>query len=165
MSEKVVVADSGLLIALAIIDHLSLLSQLFSQVILPEEVFKECTVKPEMTGAMKIATAVKRGDFAVVPVTASDQLNSLSRVLDDGEAAAITLAEEHQSLLLIDERKGRKVASAKGLRIIGTGAILVQAKRKGMISEVQPLLDTLQHHGYRLSLPLYRRLIELAGER
>jgi hypothetical protein len=66
--------------------------------------------------------------------------------------------------LLIDERKGRKIALARKVEIIGTGAILIHAKHKGVISEVRPLLDALQDQGYRLSQQLYDRLLELANE-
>lgn len=162
--EQVIVADSGPLIALAILDQLPLLNQLFTEVLLPEEVFKECTVKPESSGAKEITLATESGRLTVVAVSDDTNILSLSRILDPGEAAAITLAEAKQSILLIDERKGRKIALARGLEIIGTGAILIHAKRKGVIPEVRPSLDALQDQGYRLSQQLYVRLLELANE-
>lgn len=163
-TEQVVVADSGPLIALTILDQLSVLDHLFATVFLPEEVFNECIVKPESIGAKEIALAVDAGIFTVVDPPDNSTFLSLSRILDPGEAAAITLAEEKKSVLLIDERKGRKIALAREVEIIGTGAILIHAKRKGVISEVRPSLDALQGQGYRLSQQLYKRLLELANE-
>ncbi|MBT4328416.1 MAG: DUF3368 domain-containing protein [Gammaproteobacteria bacterium] len=163
-TEKVVVADSGPLIALTILDQLSLLSHLFTEAFLPEAVFNECTVKPESVGAKEIALAVDAGVLTVVDLPDNNKVLSLSRILDPGEAAAITLAEAKKSVLLIDERKGRKIALARKVEIIGTGAILIHAKHKGVISEVRPLLDALQDQGYRLSQQLYDRLLELANE-
>jgi len=92
-TEKVVVADSGPLIALTILDQLSLLSHLFTEAFLPEAVFNECTVKPESVGAKEIALAVDAGVLTVVDLPDNNKVLSLSRILDPGEAAAITLAE------------------------------------------------------------------------
>jgi predicted nucleic acid-binding protein len=53
-------------------------------------------------------------------------------LLDVGEAAVIGLAlEEKATIVLIDERKARKVArDIYGLQPIGTTRILVEAKKK-----------------------------------
>ena len=47
--------------------------------------------------------------------------------MDDGESEAIILADELQSdVLIIDERRGRKVAQNLGLTITSTVGILVR---------------------------------------
>ncbi len=55
-----------------------------------------------------------------------------SNELDIGEASAIALAVENQAdLVLIDERRGRLVATRLNLRYTGILGILVEAKSQG----------------------------------
>jgi predicted nucleic acid-binding protein len=54
--------------------------------------------------------------------------------LDAGETAAIALAEEVQAgRLIIDEYRGRKVATERGLRVVGTVGVLELAAEMGFI--------------------------------
>lgn len=58
--------------------------------------------------------------------------------LDDGETSVIALAESlHADLLLMDERKGVKVARSKGFRVTGTLGILEIAAQEGLVDFVQ----------------------------
>ena len=45
--------------------------------------------------------------------------------------------------LVIDERRGRAEADRLGLRITGLLGVLVEAKRKGFILAVKPMLNDL----------------------
>ena len=93
-------------------------------------------------------------------------MSPLDLLVDAGEAEAICLAiEQHARLLIIDDKKGRKAAKKHGIRIIGTGGILVVAKKKGLLVKVSPILEDLAGVGYRLSPMLCHRILELAGER
>lgn len=74
--------------------------------------------------------------------------------MDDGESEAIILADELQSdVLIIDERRGRKVAQNLGITITGMVGILVQAHSENMISEeeVKICFEHLKNSGIRLS--------------
>jgi predicted nucleic acid-binding protein len=58
--------------------------------------------------------------------------------LGEGEAAVIALAELlHADLLLMDERKGVKVARSKGLRVTGTLGLLDMAAQAGLADFAQ----------------------------
>ena len=91
----------------------------------------------------------------------------MSNELDIGEAEAIALAVEIQAdQVLIDERRGRLVATRLNLRCIGILGILVEAKIQGLIAEVQPLLDALVNEaGFWVAEPLYNSILRLVGEK
>jgi predicted nucleic acid-binding protein len=72
--------------------------------------------------------------------------------LDPGEASAITLVWQNRptSLLILDEKRGRKVASALGLKITGTAGLLMEAAATDLIDFEDALLRLSQVE-FRLS--------------
>lgn len=67
-------------------------------------------------------------------------VNNIPSELDDGEREAIALAlETGEQRILLDEREARQVAENLGLQAIGTLGILLLAKNRGVITQVQPL--------------------------
>ena len=70
-----------------------------------------------------------------------------------------------QAVLLIDERKARRLAEhLYGLRIVGTRGLLLRAKTAGLIPAVQPALASMRAHGYYLSDRLVEAICRAAGE-
>ena len=129
------VSNIGPLIALSAIDALDLLPRLYGRVVIPEEVRKELSAAPH--GIMRFPFSETTEWLEVQKLSAPvDPL--LATVLDTGEAAVIQLAIHLPAeAVLIDERKGRKVArSVYQLKVIGTVRVLVDAKQKGLLSSV-----------------------------
>jgi len=95
----------------------------------------------------------------------ADQLQQ-ERGLDAAEANAIALALELQADdLLIDERLGRQESVRLGLSIIGILGILLIAKQRSLIPQVQPVMDALINQaGFRVSPQLYQRVLALSQE-
>jgi hypothetical protein len=82
-----------------------------------------------------------------------------------GEAEAITLAREtHDCLLIIDEKKGRKVAEDLQITIVGLLGVLLEAKEEQLITELKPLLQQLKTIGFHISSRLVTLLLKEAGE-
>ncbi|GAB4024023.1 DUF3368 domain-containing protein [Spirosoma koreense] len=89
----------------------------------------------------------------------------LEATLDKGEASAIALAlEQDECLLIIDEQKGRKLARQLGLTITGTLGVLAQARLKGYIPALKPLLDKIKQTDFRISEQLILEIIKQVGE-
>lgn len=100
------------------------------------------------------------------PVRDRRLAEALAVDVDLGEAEAIALAlEAGADLLLMDDRRGRAVATRLGQPVVGVLGILVEAKRRGRLSSVKPVVDALvSGSGFRVSARLYARVLEEAGE-
>lgn len=79
-------------------------------------------------------------------------------VLDPGEASAISLAWQHRPdcRLIIDEKRGRAVAAALGLRHMGVLAIVIAAARRGELN-FDTAIQRLQAVGFHMSLDLIKQ--------
>ena len=79
--------------------------------------------------------------------------------MDAGEASAITLAWQNRdsSLLILDEKRGRKVASALGLQITGTAGLLTDAAAAGLI-DFEDVFLRLSRTEFRLSPQIVKGL-------
>lgn len=158
---QLIVSDTGPLVALSRARRLSLLEALFETVIIPRVVLDELKIDEYRPGIEDLSLATARNSW----LKAEDQ-GELTPFggLGAGECAAIVLAERHQCPLLVDERKGRAVARKRGVDIIGTGRVLLEAKDHQLIPSVSTVLRELRKQGYRLSDRLCQRLAEHANE-
>lgn len=160
----IIVSDTSPINNLAAINHLHLLHQLYGMVFIPEAVYRELA-DPNLP----VAGATEVQTFGWIQTrTISDRtlVEALSNELDIGEAEAIALAVEMQAdQVLIDERRGRLVASRLNLRYTGILGVLVEAKSQGLIAEVKPLLDALiSEAGFWVAEPLYNSVLQLVNE-
>lgn len=155
----IVVSDAGPLIALGRLDLIALLSALFAEVQVPEAVIRECLARPDNPDALRIRQALDQGRLVACP----NPLQTLAG-LDAGESAAIVHAKTIGAAVLLDERAGRQRAQAMGLMVIGTLAVLVRARQRGLIGPIAPLIATLRASGQRLSQPVVLRALAAVGE-
>jgi len=152
-----IVSNSSPLIALAKIGMLDVLSG----VVIPKAVFDEIT-KPEKEYVKEL---YEWGKDKIIEVKNRKAVEYLELMIDGGEAETIVLAEElNADAVLIDDLKARKIATLRGLNIIGTIGVLLNAKERGFISEVKPLLEELIKKKIRISKELYNHALELAHE-
>jgi predicted nucleic acid-binding protein len=144
------VVDTGPLIALSKTGHLDLLPRLFEEVIIPAAVLGEIARPGETRPGSEVQNrtwVVRRG----VSTSARVQLQKSSDIAA-GEAEAILIGAEApgSTVLLMDERRARRVAAERGLHTLRTGAFLVAAVRRGLLQpdDVRHALEVLQRERY-----------------
>ncbi|MFK7933199.1 MAG: DUF3368 domain-containing protein [Saprospiraceae bacterium] len=159
----VVICDTGPLSGLIQIGRLSLLKDLFQEIILPESVFLEVE-KLEQFGIS--IDEIRAAEWIRIETPRPSVLHKeLAGKLDIGEIDAIVLAiQEQADRLLIDERAGRKVAEEYGIGIIGTVGCLRDAKKAKLITNVKTELDKLIETGHWISPKLYNIVLKQANE-
>jgi predicted nucleic acid-binding protein len=64
----------------------------------------------------------------------------------------------------MDERRGRRRAIQSGLTVTGTLGILVEAKRRGKIGSLRPLLEKLRLLPFHMSDELFDETVNKVGE-
>lgn len=163
MERDVVVSNTTPLIALAWIEQLDLLPTLFGVVYIPQAVHRELHRNPDKIGSAELMAA---SWLRVQGVENTLAVEMLADELDTGESEAIVLAHEVKAgLLLMDERRGRRRAAAGGMAIVGTLGILIEARKRGLVGPLQPLLDRLRELPFRMSETLYHDVLRQVGER
>lgn len=161
MREEIIVADSSPLVGLARIGQLGMLPRLARRVVVPAHVWEEVTWSRTAPGAEEI---LAQSWFEILSGD-KERTERLFNIVDRGEAEAIALAEGlPDALLLIDERKGRRVAESLGLRKVGTLGLLVMAKEAGLIERIRPLIEELSASNIYIRKELAEAILARMGE-
>lgn len=148
---KTIIADTSCLIIYDKINRLEILQHTFVELIVTDEVAEEFGELPDWIAVRQIAN--------------KNQYLELAKNLGKGEASSITLALEFEgSLLIIDERKGRKVAEELKIEIIGSLGVLIKAKEKRVIKSVKEILDLIDKTNFRISESIKEKILKKAGE-
>lgn len=156
-----VICNTGPLIALSRASLGSLLPQLFPKVMTTREVLDELTARDAGDGDAVRATLT---GIEIITVTRPDAL--LTTELDIGEASVIQAAQDlNWKSVLIDERRARRIAAdVYGLEVRGTCAVLIQAKQRGLLSQVRPAIEKMMDEGYFIGPRLLAECLKRAGE-
>ncbi len=148
---KAIIADTSCLIIYDKIYRLEILQHTFADLMVTDEVAEEFGELPDWITVQQIAN--------------KDQYLELAKDLGKGEASSITLALEfNDSLLIIDERKGRKVAEEMKIEIIGSLGVLIKAKEKGVIKSVKEILNLIDKTNFRISESIKEKVLKKASE-
>lgn len=160
----IVVSDTSPILNLARIGRLVFLPLLYHRVLIPVAVYEELIIsKPDLPPPIDIAS------LPWLDVAAAEnhkRVYELREQLDPGEAEAIVLALERRAdLLLVDERRARKTATAAGLAVTGLLGVVATAKQAGLIVQVKPVLDDLiQVARFWIGSDLYQQVLSELGE-
>jgi len=149
-----VVSDTGPLNYLLLIEAIDLVPALYGPLLVPDVVAADLR-HPGAPAAVR-SWISRPPAWASLERTAGP-LNIPG--LDPGEEATLSLAQErHIALLLMDERKGRQAATARGLRVTGTLGVVEAAAARGLIS-LPDALRRLQQTSFRATPALYEALL------
>ena len=147
-------------IALASIDQLQLLPQLFGHICVAQSVIEECA-----EGGRILVPHLQSLSW-VIPI-ADESTSNLPVLfdLDRGEKQTLLLASKHpDSTVIIDERIGRNVAEYMGLKVTGTLGVLAKAKTSGLIPSFYAAAQGMREQGIHYSDGLIDRLAQHLGE-
>ena len=153
-----VVSDTSPLRALDHLNLLPILPRLFGAVWLPPAVHEELVLA---------GVTLPNEPWLRVESPANGSLvQRLRTTLDPGEAEAIALAIEiNAAIVLMDERRGRAMATSLGLQSRGVVGILIEAKAAGIIPRVASSIESLRGGlNFHLSDRIVAEALELAGE-
>jgi len=131
--DNIIISDTSCLIALTQINQLDLLKDLYGTVVITPEIASEFKNKKTLPDWIKIKNAEN-----------TELVKTINQHLDIGESTAIALANETKnSLLIIDDDKGRKYALSMGLLITGTIGVLRQAYDRGFVESPEKALGLI----------------------
>jgi len=158
-----IICDASSLINLALVNRLGLLKLMFGKVLIPQGVYDEVVIQ----GSGKIgANQVKASTFIQVvqplnPRHIEHYTNGLSRA----DAQVIVLAkEQHADLIITRDKRLLKRTKQEGLIAITTTELFIEAKHKGFIKKVRPLLDQMKNKGVLIRQATYKETLRQAGE-
>lgn len=147
--QHLLIADAGPLIALARIQQLVLLRQLFRTVTITAVVAGElgcglpAAEQAQLPGTAALLEALEAGWIVISDFEASAADQPLNPGVDAGEASAIGLA----------------------LRLQAAGEqVLLLAKEQQLIAACAPLLSAMREHGYYLSDDLLQAVLDQVAE-
>ncbi|MCY7411331.1 MAG: DUF3368 domain-containing protein [Chitinophagales bacterium] len=142
---------------------MELLQKVFIEITIPPAVHKEIIAISNLGYDVKSYS----GSPWIKIVKPKNELgvSELLHTVDIGEAQAITLAKELDAeYLLLDERLGTYEANKRSLKTVGLLGVIVIAKQKNIISEVNPILNRLRQKGFWMSQNLINKILISVNE-
>lgn len=156
-----VVSNTTPLISLLKVDKLEILRNLYKELFIPYEVYREIQAGKNKEYYVDLT---KIEWIRIIKIQNEKSL-SFFLDLDKGEAEAIVLANEMDAdLIILDETLGRFHAKHIGLKVTGTIGILLKAKENGIIDKIKPILDEFIEKGIWLSEKLIQQTLTKASE-
>lgn len=149
---KILIPDTSCLILLHKIDELPLLKRLAGEVIVTPTVEKE--FKGNLTGWFELAEPDNNTYHTI-----------LQEGIDKGEASVIALSLKlAESVVVVDDLKGRTVAGKIGITYTGTFGLILKARQLGIIDNVRPILNKIQATNFRFDPSILKVVLKYSGD-
>lgn len=156
----IAVSNTSPLKYLTLIERVGVLPSLFNPVHVPQSVAREL--------AHELAPQAVRSWIASPPhwLRIQDPIApDLTVALDAGERDAISLAIElGADVVLIDDGAARRIATSRGLRVVGTLGLLELADLQGL-ADLPADIQALQRTSYRIHANVVQSLLEAHSRR
>ena len=144
--QTLIISDTACLILFDKIGKLNVLKDLFQTVTITSKIAEE--FKKETPNWIIIQDPKNTSNF-----------NAFLEILDPGEASAIALSKEiDDCLLILDDLKARQLADELNLKYTGSIGILILAKRKGLIADIDVVITKIQATNFRISNVIINKL-------
>ncbi|MBD1916123.1 MULTISPECIES: DUF3368 domain-containing protein [Cyanophyceae] len=155
-----VVVNASPLIVLFKSGQADLLPNLFRKVLVPQAVWQEVTIPQD-----DVASRQLPGSAWALPTEVLISPEIAAWDLGAGESAVLSYGFQNPSYrAIVDDAAARRCARSLGIAVLGTGGIIVLAKRRGLIDSVDNRLKRLQDAGLWLSESVVAMLKQQAGE-
>lgn len=155
-----VICNTTPFIALASVDQVQLLKDVYNSVLVPAAVIDEL----RQGGPIPVPDIQAYEWVKAVP-NIEDISNRLLFQLDFGERQVVIRAlRDEADLVLIDDRLARNIAEYLGLKVKGTLGVLVEAKRRGLIESFKSLSLRMRKEGIYYSQRLIEEIARELGE-
>jgi predicted nucleic acid-binding protein len=158
--EKVVV-NSSPLIVLFRSGQAELLPQLFKSIIVPDQVYQEIVVEGPLDEVKRMLPNVSWYSRMEVKIS----LKVAAWNLGAGESSVFSFASQKPEYrAVVDDLAARRCARVLGIKTLGTGGLLVVAKKRGLIQSVRKRIERLRESGLYMSDSVVELLAFKAGE-
>lgn len=141
----IVIADASPLIALARVNGIVWLQDLFGEVVVTTVELREVLTGRFPESEAPIETALAAGWLKSVAVEMADPVLP---DLDEGEAASIRLA----------------LAQSFGIRLAGTAAVIGMARQRGLIPSAKAVFAQLHASDFRIAPAVIHAVLDRCGE-
>lgn len=158
-----VVVNTTPLIALSHVGQLDILRKLYGEIIIPEAVYRELSVKMESTCKKAVDSSLS---WIRVEKIQNQMAKSMYKTqLHDGEVEVMILSLElGADVVIIDDANAKKHAKYLKLPVTGTLGILIKAKQEGYVYELKPILYQMVKNGIYISPKLIEVCLRQVGE-
>jgi len=151
---KMVVADTGALISLAIAGQIDIIEKALGTLILAGAVLEELRTYDNPLFDKALVPELERH------VKVIKSKNHLSFIMDYGESESVILYDElGADFLLIDDNKARTIAESLGVNCIGSIGLLVKAKQMNLIQGLRPIFEIWYNNQRYFSKGLLNRIL------
>ena len=156
-----IVSNTTPLISLMKISQIEILKKIYSEIVIPEAVYKEI----EAGKHKEFYRDLSKIDWIKIQSIKDKHSIDYFLDLDVGEAEAIILATEiGADLIIMDEKLGRLHAKKAGIKVTGTIGVLIKAKEMGLIPKLRPLLLQLTKKNIWISDVLISQVCKTVDE-
>ena len=154
-----VIANTTPLIALANIDQLELLHELYGTITVLQAVIDEIICEPTKH-------RVRSAEWIKVEAIQDPSQKDIFRArLHAGEVEVMILArEQNADLVIMNDNAAKKTAKFLGLNVTGTLGILLKAKKEGYLEKMEPIMNELILDGLFISDTVKGYVLKEAGE-
>ena len=158
-----VVVNTTPLIALSHVGLLSILKELYGEIIIPDAVYRELSVKAESVCKKTVDRSL---DWIRVENIQNEMAKAMYKTqLHEGEVEVMILSKEIAAdVVIIDDANAKKHAKYLGLPVTGTLGVLIKAKQEGYVEALKPVLQQMIEHGIYISNSLVALCLKQVGE-